>query len=806
MSTRSPKQLYAGIALSAAGALILEIGLTRIFSYTIWYHFAYLTISIALLGFGASGSFLTAFPQIGAKKNFLSWSAITAQLGIAGCLLVTSRVQLDPLSVATDPSQIARLTLYYLAVALPFFAGGLCVVGALQAMPRQVSRLYFWDLVGAGIGCGLVVPLIWAIGTPLATTVATLAFAGAACSYAETRTRLRQGVIAIGLAIGALGLAHTSTFTAAPTKLLSQYLESPTARIAFSNWNPVNRVDVVAFDPAPRTGSYQGWGISSHYEGEAPGFYMIGNDGDSCAVMYNWDGDPESIDFLRHHVLHVPYLLLDRPKVVAIGLGGGVDVLNALLNGAESVTGVEINPQTVYAGKSVFSEFNGNLLNRPGVEAVTSEGRSFLRTRDARYDLVEINSVDTLAALNSGAYVLSESYLYTSDAVAEYLDHLEPGGIFAMVVGDVRTPSEPPRHTFRLASVVRRALESRGVTDPARHVMIVGSRGPLPMTHTLVKNEPFSADEIRTVAEYLQEEGFRFWHRPDRMVDDGAARILTSSPADLEWFYDHFPLNVRATSDESPFFFNFYRWSALLDPAVYANLGHERTSATGQIILVIMLFQSIFFGLVLIVLPLRFLPRKQSGSRGRKAYLAYFSALGAGFILLEISLIQRFVLFLGYPTYALTVVLLSLLIFSGAGSYLTNRVHDRFERALPPRLLALLILGAAYLIGLPVLFDALLALPLAVRVIVAIALLAPLGLVLGGFFPLGVRFVEERDPQLVPWAWAINGCTTVVGTVLAVMIGMTWSFTVVTLLAMGVYAGGVVSLVLSARSPVRAED
>jgi spermidine synthase len=181
---------------------------------------------------------------------------------------------------------------------------------------------------------------------------------------------------------------------------------------------------------------------------------MIGNDGDSCAVMYQWNGDLEELDFLRHHVLHAPYLMLERPRVLAIGLGGGADVLNALRNDAREVTGVEINPMTVHAGRELFRAWNGDLLNRPGVEAVVAEGRSFLRSRSERYDLIEINSVDTLSALSTGAYVLSESFLYTSDAVRDYLDHLEPGGIFAMAVGDAQS-DQPPRHTLRLAGIVR---------------------------------------------------------------------------------------------------------------------------------------------------------------------------------------------------------------------------------------------------------------------------------------------------------------------------------------------------------------
>jgi predicted membrane-bound spermidine synthase len=795
MSNPPPTRIFAGIAAAAGAVLMLEIGLTRIFSYTIWYHFAYLTISVALLGFGASGSVLAAWPRLRERRGFLSGWAIAAQLGIFLCLLVVDRVALDPLSIASDPGQFARLLLYYVAVAVPFFAGGFLVAAPLQSFPGSVSRLYFWDLVGAGLACGFIVPLVWWLGTPAATALATVALAFATWAYAEPEIRVRRTLVAAGVAAATLALAWVGSFPAAPTKFVSRYLAIPGAKVAYSRWTPINRVDVVSFDPLPDSGSYGGWGISPFYRGRLPGYYMIGNDGDSCAVMYNWNGDFASLDFLKHHVLRVPYLLLEDPEVVAIGLGGGADVLNALNNQAKSVVGVEINPITVHAARELFSDFNGDLLNLPNVEVVVAEGRSFLRSRAASYDLIEINSVDTLSALSTGAYVLSESFLYTSDAVEDYLEHLKPGGLFAMAVGDLMGPNQPPRHTLRLASIVRKALEDRGVKEPLRHVMVVGTGGALPFTHTLVKNEPFTTQEVAKVAAFLQQEGFAFWHRPDVPPETVISRILSWAPATLEHFYATHDLNLAPTTDASPFFFNFYKWRTLAKAATYQFLGYDRTQATGQIVLVIMLLQSIVFGAAAIFLPLRRVTLASGGSaRRRLAFLGYFMALGTGFILLEISFIQRFVLFLGYPTYSLTVVMLSLLVSTGLGSLLTERIQQDFAAALPPRLGLLLLLVVAYLLGTPWVFDALLGVPLALRVVVSVALIVPLGLVLGSFFPLGIRMAERVNPRLVPWGWAVNGCATVVGTLLAVMAGMTWSFTVVALAAAAIYVLGVLGL------------
>ncbi len=794
MQARPPTRLYLGIAAAAGAVLALEIGLTRLFSYTIWYHFAYLTISVALLGYGAAGSALAAFPALG-RPAALAWWAVAAEVGVLVALVVIRALPLDPLALGSEPAQILRLLAYYAAVVLPFLCGGFLVAVPLQRYPRAVGRLYFFDLVGAGLFCAGIVPLIWWLETPMATACAAVALAMAALAYAEPGRRLAPGFAAAGVAAATLAVAGAGDFRPAPTKFVSQFLASPAARLAYHRWTPINRVDVVAFEPALRIGSYIGWGISPHYRGSAPGYWMIGNDGDSCAVMYEWKGDLADLDFLGHHVLHAPYLLLDRPSVLAIGLGGGADVLNALKNGARKVTGVEINPMTVHAVRELFREFNGDLLNRPGVEPVVAEGRSFLRSRDERYDLIEINSVDTLSALSTGAYVLSESFLYTSEAVGDYLDHLEPGGIFAMAVGDLQSEDQPPRHTLRLAGIVRRALEGRGVAEPWRHVMIVGTGGGLPFTHTLVRNEPWTDEEVARMARFLGAEGFEFWHRPDRPGGSLASRILAWDAPTLERFYALHPLDLEPTTDASPFFFNFYKWRTLARALATEELGYDRTLATGQIVLVVMLLQSVVFAALLILLPLRRVPRSEGGSTAvRAAYLTYFAALGMGFILLEISMIQRFVLFLGYPTYALTVVMLSLLVSTGLGSLASERVQGNLAAALPARLAALLVLVAAWLAGAPRVFAALLGAPFAVRVAVSVALLAPIGLVLGSFFPLGIRLAERTNAKLVPWAWAVNGCATVIGTLLAVMAGMTWSFTAVTLVALCVYALGVTAL------------
>lgn len=787
-----PRAASAGIFAAALGVLLLEVALTRIFSFTIWYHFAYLTISVALLGFGAAGSILAAYPSLlNDPAKLLSRSCVAAALGVGLVLGVVSLIPLDPLSVLKEQRQLLNLIIYYVVVTIPFLASGLAIAGAIAMAPERVSRLYFWDLLGAGGACLIVVPLIWRVGTPVTVSLSSVAFAVGAVCFARSRGTI---AVAAGLvAVLTVLIGSQVEFTPGKNKFISIHMATG-AKPIFHRWTPINRVDAVAWDETTQktdTG-YRGWGASKKYDGPGQHFRMIGYDGDSCASMYRWSGDKKELEWFHHHVFKAPYVVKEKPSVLIIGVGGGTDILNAVSNDATSIVGVELNPITVELGKGPYAEYNGGLFNRPEVHMVAAEGRHYLRSHTDKYDLIEINSVDTLSALSSGAYVLSESYLYTGDAVADYLAHLNPGGVFAMAMGDFNVPQQLPRHTLRLASNIRYALAKRGIQDPAPYVVVIASNEGLAMAHTLVKNEPFTAEEMAKLDAYVQAEDLVYWQRPDKQVFHGVSLLLWGNESEREKYYDEQDLNLRATTDESPFFFNFYKWRSLLKRS--GELDAARTFATGQIVLILMLVQSTIFASVLVLAPLLRIRQGLGSVQRRGGYVLYFIALGLGFILLEISFIQRFVLYLGYPSYALSVVLFSLLTFTGIGSYFSGQVEPPYEDVLPKLLGALIAVALAYLLGLQLVFNATLGASLAIRIVIAVLLLAPLGIVLGMFFPLGVKLAADAHPTLVPWAWGINGCSTVVGTILAVIIAISWDFRGVTLLSLAIYAIGVASM------------
>jgi SAM-dependent methyltransferase len=787
-------RLSGGITCLSFGLLLTEIALTRVFSYVISYHFAYLTIATALLGFASAGSLIAVRPGLlgGAERRLVS-GALLAGIATSGCLAFASTVRFDPQAVATSLAAAATLAAYVIVVSVPFFFGGLVVATVLAARPERVGMLYAYDLIGGAVGCALSVPIIWLVGSPAAVAVGAVAMVLSASVFAGRRRGI--GSLAITGVIG-FGTALFVPFPPSPGKFLSYFLSTPGVRHLHHEWTPLSRVDAVGWDRSATSwqGSYATSGISARFPGRGPEYRMIGYDGGSFAVMYEYDGNPASLDVFRAHVMAAPYQILQEPRTLIIGLGGGADALAGIANDAGPMTGLELNPVTVRLGRREFRDFNGGLFDSSRLEVINTEARHWVEASSERFDLVVLNSIDTLSALSSGAYVLAESYIYTADAFRSYLEQLKPGGLFALYAFDNDGLAGPTNIILRFAATLQKALADLSVSDSASHIVVLASQTNPPLVASLVKREPYAASELAALSAFADRYGFAFWHRPDQAVDHQVARFLSAGEAERGAFLaDHY-LRLDPATDTSPFFFNFYKWQSLIFPDP-ADTG--TTPATGQKMLLVMLIQAILVSLAAILLPLRWLART---ARVRKpvGILAYFSALGLGFILLEIALLQRFVLFLGYPTYSLSVVLFALLLSTGLGSALSTRLRaplaDKPLRLVP--FLGLLVAAATY--GLPTLLAATLDQPLASRIAIAVALLMPVGATLGMFLPLGLRALEQTDPRLIPWAWAVNGCATVIGTICAVMLAMAYGFPSVMLLAVGIYLAGAIALQRSA--------
>jgi hypothetical protein len=790
----TPKRVAyrAEIFLVSFAGLLLEIAYTRVISFKLFYYYVYLIIGLALLGIGTGGVLVAIWGRLrrASTESILMWSCLLGALSVGLGYLLIARISIDTLRIWdygtwSSFNNLARLVAICVTLFAAFISIGVVVATLFGRESEQIGRLYFADLIGAGLACAIVVALLGWIGPPATILLAALVLALTGLRLAF-RSRARAvpwaAVLSVLLAVGVV----------APSLLPEQRADgiktdATDVDFEYTSWSPLFRVDV----------------------GQVPGdLWLLFHDGLPGSAMFRWDGKVSSLDRFEFdsdpRVL--PFAVDDKPprNVMIIGAAGGHEVLSSLYFDAGHIDAIELNPVTYDIVTDEFADENGHLAEQPKVNYVKGDGRTYLARSDDEYDLVWYPAPDSYSAANaatSGAFVLSESYLYTSDAVVDSLEHLHPNGVLATQFGEFNYADKPNR-TSRYVSTVRKALGELGIDDPTRHILV--STSPAPgigggtLSTILVKKTPFTATEVDRYLTALEDvPGGELQYAPGRGGDDPVSQVVTLSDDELDAFYGDYPYDVRPITDDGPFFWNFVPFddvvSRFADPIDEADL----EDAIGERVLLLLLGVAILLAAVFLLLPFvairsiwTRLPRKPTSA-------LYFACLGLGFLFFEITLIQKLVLFLGYPTYSLTVTLASILIFTGVGALLSGRQH------LPPQRLALLLLGAItvltlfYAFGLPELTDALLDQSLAVRVLVAFVVLAPLGLCLGMFMPLGLRAVaglSEHEHEYVAWGWAVNGFASVIGAVLTTILAMTFGFQVVLFVALGVYVVALVAL------------
>jgi len=602
-------------------------------------------------------------------------------------------------------------------------------------------------------------------------------------------TPRRQTVLAVVLAVVAAGISVVATVDYLPSKdkLLGGLMHDGMKPL-FSRWSPIFRVDVYEGTKIRRRGT------SAKYDGPIPVVRFIAHDGTAEAAMYQFSGDRDELAFFDWNVASAPYQVLDRPSVLIIGLGGGFDVLAAIRAEARKITGVELDPVTIDLVRNRFGDFAGGILDRPEVQTVASEGRSFLRNESALYDLIQLTGVDTLAALSTGAYVLAESYLYTVEAMKDYVARLSNDGMVSFMIGDLPWKTKHARFSIRHVHNFIHAAEDLGWPEPARHAVVISQPGDLSMMELMFKKSPFTAGQIALLSAYAASRGFEVLALPQHKTGTPLEALLNGTVDDRKTLIESYPLDVRETRDDRPFFFHFFRWVDLVGVGTREMALRGHTGAIGQLVLGALLGFTIAASIALIFVPLLASNRIALTAKGSLRLAAYFGAVGLGFMFVEISLIQRFVLFLGHPTYAIATILAGLLTSTGLGSFISGRIPASAQRLLLPTFVTMSAIAVLYVFALPPLFEALLGAPRVARVMIALALLLPLGLCLGVFFPSGLRIVSGENPDFIPWAWGVNGGASVVGTILAIVLAITFGFPLVTFAGLGLYALAVLAI------------
>jgi hypothetical protein len=773
MPARPPLRVTLAVGLVAACTLAMQVLLTRLFSAVLFYHFAFFSISLALLGTGAGALLIYLRPRWFAGRPaealLARWSVVLAALLVAVPALI---VRLDYSTDLTVTFSLVRtLALAALLAALPFLAAGIVIALAIQRYVASVGRVYAFDLAGAGLGALAVVPLLRVESAPV-LLVALGALAGAAAllfGWSERTERM----------LGAAAAAAAAALTAVAAATSLYYLDAPFER---------------GFDREPVGDRWTPTARTVGYPPERQFEAALTYDQDFAPVPHRRPGEPPPAwERLELGPQSIGYVVTGPGDALIVGGGGGRDIYNALSE-RQRVDVIELNRGNRDVVENELAAYSGRPYTYPGVDTAIGDGRSIIASRDRDYDQIHIGFTNTLAANLGAAYALSENHLYTVEAFDEYLDHLKPGGILNV--------SRPYRFTgeeaLRTTVIALETLRRRGVDDPERHVVTVLGRAKNGLFGTvLARLEPFTEGELALIRRLAEE-------RDHARPGEAGVVYAPGGPHRREWaglaraespeeFCEDYRSNVCAPTDDKPFFLNPTRLQDVFEPAP---AGATFLSRTPFFVLLSVL------GILAVLCALAFaLPLALVRSPGRPPVpsLLFFAAIGLGFLVLEVVLIQRFVLFLGFPTYALSVVLFSLLVFTGAGAWLSARFTD------PPRALVVALSAAIVLIGLAAfalqpLLEALIDLPFAARVALSVALLAPVGLALGMAMPIGLRRLSGLHPEGVPWAWSINGVTSVLASVLALVVAINWGFTAATLVALVCYVGALVH-VLAGRWP-----
>ena len=782
--------LYLAVSLLSGAALAHEVLLLRLFSITQGHHFAFMVISLALLGYGASGTFLA----LAGRRLLPRWGLVFASgamlFGVAapGSFALAQRLPFNMLELAWDPRQLASLGGLYLLLAIPFFSVATSVGAALAAQGLPAGRIYRADLLGAGAGAALVVLTLFVLRpSGCLRLLGAVGFAAAAVAALEPRLGLAPGR---WLALGLAGLGFLSLWPAAWTtprlsayRGLSQALRVPGTEILAERSSPLGLLTVVG---SPQIPFRHAPGLSLACTEEPPEQLALFTDGDRMTAITRFDGNLERLAYLDWMSWAAPYAVLDRPRVLVLGAGGGAEVLAALYHRAASVDAVELNAQVIGLLEKPFGAFTGHLYGRAEVAAHAADERAFVRGSARGYDLIQLAP----AGSAGGGQATGESYLATVEAFGEFLSRLEPGGVLAVTCG----LELPPRGILKLFATAVVALEGSRVPDPGSRLALVRSWSAATL---LVRKGPWSPSEIARLRGFCEERWFDVGYYPgmtraeanryNRLEEpylfDAARSLLGPDRAE---FLRRYKFSLRPATDDRPFFSRFFRWKALPELLRMRGRGGVPLVEWGYLILVATLLQALVLGFALIFLPLWRSRRRRPATVGQAGESAYFGCLGFAFLFLEIAFLQRLTLFLGNPLYAAAVVLSSFLVFAGLGSGRAERWVRSGTVWLP--VAAIAALCSAQFLFLPQLLGRLSGAPDLARAAAGALLLAPLAFFMGMPFPAGIAKLKARVPERVPWAWAVNGWTSVVGAVLASVLAIHVGFAAVVGTAVALYA------------------
>jgi spermidine synthase len=788
------------LAVAAVSAAILacEVLLVRLLSIVEWHHFAFMAISVALLGFGAAGALIAVFRPWFEARLAPAFAISAALFGVTAPLafLVAQALPFNALEVVWAPRQLLWLGVLYFVLAVPFTAGAVALGLAFVEPGAAPGRVYLWNLFGSGAGAlGIVGALFLVPPMSCLALAAAPALVAAAMAEALRRAWLGfTGAAAVLLAGGGAWLAAPPTLEVSEFKGLARALAVSGARLVAERSGPLALLSVVE---SPAVPFRHAPGLSLMAPALPPPQMAIFADGAFAGAIDEWDGEPASLAYLDHTTDALAYHLASPGSVLVLGAGGGRGVLQALGHGALRIDAVERNPDMVRLVAEDLAGRAGQPYRQPGVRVHAADPRRFVTATPGVWDLIVLPLAD--AGTAGGLRGLSEDYLLTVEAMVDVYRSIAPAGWLVLTL-----PLDlPPRAALKAAALLAEALERRAVEDPGSRIIVIRSMSTVTI---LVRRGLVLEADIARARAFAAARGFDLVHYPGMGRDEANRRNVLAAPVfhdgfrallgpDRAAFVAGYKFDIAPPTDDRPWFHDFSRWRALPELlALGAAGGAAALLELGEPIVAATLAQATVLGLVLVLLPLR-ARAYRGGPAGRTwRFGAYFTALGLAFLFIEIAWIQRFTLFLGHPVHSVSVVLTGFLVFAGLGAGASTWLERRGLLAIRMAVTGIAALALGYLSVLPAVFEALASLPDAARVAVTLALIAPLAFCMGMPFPLGLSRVARTDPAYVPWAWGLNGCASVAATPAATLIAMHAGNAATMLAAIALYAAAAVAI------------
>lgn len=798
MSDSSPPLFAVGV-LSAA-ALAYEVLLVRLFSIIHWYHFAFMVISIALLGYGASGSFITVFQRRLSQHYIVVFmvNALFFGLSAVACFVAVQKMHFNALEILWDARQWQRLLMGYLLLTLPFFFAANAITLTMVRFKKQVATVYGVDLIGAGIGAFAIIALLqfW---TPMVAlrVIGILGPAVGLLALGKLNLRGRMTIVSLVASFVAVLLfapAHWFELRLSEYKGLEQVLQINGARHLLRRSDSVSLVDVVKNAAIPFRNAP---GLSLMSPAEPPEQLAVFRDGDEM-IAIDHRKDFESLIYLDFMSSALPYFLDDNPNnVLILGSSTGNEILQAIRHRTEHIDAVEPDIQlTKLITEDYGGYFGWNDIER-SVDIHNISPRGYAAASHKKYDIVVIGIPGASTGAAAGVHSLAASFRLTTEAIEKYLNLLVQDGFLSITLWT----STPPRGNLRLFATAVNALKKIGVNQPAERMAWVRSWN----TATLViKNGALTKADREHVRDFCTVRAFDIAWMPGIEVDEvnryqlleqpiyhiAAKSILSDFPGD---FVEGYKYNIGSVSDDSPYFNHSFKWSSLPELLSIGARAGIAMIEVGYPTLIFTLLQAMLASVLLVLTPLLFLNRRTpSQPTLRTNIVFYFLGIGLAYLFIEIAFIQKFTLILGLPLYAVAVTLAAFLIFSGFGSLSVQRrmdliSADAIAALLPRSIRSISLITVTYIVALPYATDHIMASPDLVRIIVTVTLVAPLAFFMGMPLPIGLAGTRQIDPALLPWAWGINGCASVLSAILAVLLVIEIGFTGVMLSAILCY-------------------